>query len=158
MARPEIAVRRQELARAKYVYKLDYLQRIVEGDADDIFPDKISITKFSEWLSAEEGVEAISRTILYSDEQEYLHMRERLDKLLRMLSENRVKKSKRAGKHKDDAQTIALLQQQVQTFADQYTYSQEQLKSAQLRIHLLEAQINRLKERLPREKLVELVK
>ncbi|WP_332853629.1 hypothetical protein [Duganella sp. S19_KUP01_CR8] len=82
--KPAVAARKEALALANYISKLEILEKIASNEMSDSFPKRISLPSFCAWTDEPNNVLLVSRSLLYRKDTEsskdtYLSLSKRLE-------------------------------------------------------------------------------
>lgn len=124
---PVIAIRRREATLAAFRIKLQILERLLTDGELHKAPNRLSIAAFTSWEDAELGVVALSRSVVYLDDSEYIELRRKLEHLLERVSQRKARSNRRQNVEESLKRRLTELEERVQSFANQYSATRAEL-------------------------------
>ncbi|WP_374340410.1 hypothetical protein [Methyloversatilis sp.] len=146
---PAIAIRRREAAITAFRTKLEVLERLLSEGKLDSVPKRLSVTTFASWEDAELGVTALSRSVVYSEEAEYLQFRRSMEHLLDRVAQRRARGSRRDNAEDNLRQRLAEAEERAKSFVNQYSAVRAELLAVRAENVRLREKLQRLAEFTP---------
>lgn len=146
---PAIAIRRREAAIAAFRTKLAVLELLLSERKLDSVPKRLSVTAFASWKDAELGVTALSRSVIYSDEAEYLELRRIMEHLLDQVAQRRARGTRRENAEENLRRRLAEAEERAKSFVNQYSAVRAELLAVRAENVRLREKLQRLAEHAP---------
>lgn len=147
---PAIAVRRRQATLAAFRTKLEVLERLLsEGNLDSL-PKRLSVAAFASWEDAELGTAALSRSVVYSDEAEYIELRRNMEHLLERVAQRRARGSRRQNAEEGLRRRLAEAEERAKSFVNQYSAARGELLAVRAENVRLREKLQRLSELAPK--------
>jgi len=141
---PAIALRRRQAALTAFRTKVEVLERLLaEGTLSQV-PARASVAAFASWQDTELGLRSLSRSALYSDNEEYLVLRRRMEKLLERVAQRRAKGTRRENNDGILRQRLAEAEERAQSYVNDYSAVRAELLAVRSENERLREELQRL--------------
>lgn len=141
---PAIAVRRRHASLKAYRRKLSVFESLLKDGTLAVFPERASIAAFASWEDPQLGLVKLSRSTIYSNEDEYLVLRRQLEHFLQQIKKRRARGPRRENAEEVLRQRLAEAEAQAQSYVNQYSAMRSELLIVQAENVRLREKIKRL--------------
>lgn len=146
---PAIAVRRREATLTAFRTKLEILERLLTDGELHKAPSRLSIAAFTSWEDAELGVVALSRSVVYSGDSEYIELRRNMEHLLERVAQRKARSNRRQNVEESLKRRLAEVEERAQSFVNQYSAARAELLAVREENVRLREKLQRLSELAP---------
>ncbi len=146
---PAIAVRRREATLTAFRTKLEILERLLNDGELDKAPARLSIAAFTSWEDAELGVVALSRSVVYLDDSEYIQLRRSMEHLLERVAQRKARSNRRQNIEESLKLRLKEVEERAQCFVNQYSAARAELLAVRAENVRLRDKLQRLSEFAP---------
>ncbi len=146
---PAIAIRRREATLAAFRTKLEILKRLLTNGELHKAPARLSVAAFTAWEDAELGVVALSRSVIYLDDSEYIELRRNMEHLLERAAQRKARSNRRQNAEESLKRRLAEVEERAQSFANQYSAARAELLAVKEENVRLREKLRRLSEFSP---------
>ena len=140
---PAIAQRRRQIATTNFVTKLEALETLLNERKLESFPERASVSSFATWEDPDLGVRRLSRSVIYSEIDEYRILRQRLTQLLGRVQKTRSKGIKKGNVELELRRQLELAEERAKDYVNQYSVAMAALTESRKEIERLKHQLGR---------------
>jgi hypothetical protein len=140
---PAIAQQRRQAAIAKFLHKLEILEKLIIDGNTDKFPKRVSISNFAAWEDTELGVLPFARSVIYDASTEYIALSQRMEYLLNRVTVLRTKAGKKANMESELRKKLKDAEERAQSYVNQYSIAMAELGEARKKIEHLNTKLRR---------------
>lgn len=140
---PLIALKRRAFTIANFAKKLDVLEQLISDGMLSNAPVRASIPAFAAWADEELGVRPLSRSVIYDELEDYVKLRQRMDTLLKALTDARCRSQKKVNREQLLSQQLRDAREKLQSYVNQYAEVCAALDEATKEIKRLNQRLNR---------------
>ena len=140
---PAIALLRRKEATAKFIHKIEVLEKLLTDGDYSRFPKRTSVSSFASWEDTDLHVNSISRSIIYDGTAEYAALHQRLEHLLKRIAHARAKVVKKTNIEAELRRRLEDAEDRAQSYVNQYSAAMADLAEARKQIEVLKAGLRR---------------